>query len=164
MRIIFWEGCSRRFLWNISSCVTALSTEIITQDNWYGILCTHCEAAPTQHGFLVWKKTPCTMHWSDSEEFVCQVWTCHSVCQTFCSQGVGGVCLSACWDTHPPGQVPPGRYFPLGRYTPLAGTLPLVRYTPWAGTPPPMITAADGTHPTGMLSCWYNAFQTYCKS
>ena len=27
------------------------------------------------------------------------------VCQSFCSQG--GVCLSACWDTHPPGQTHP---------------------------------------------------------
>ena len=37
----------------------------------------------------------------------------------------GGVCLSACWDTHPP-----GRYIPLGRYPPS-------RYTPsaQAGTP-----------------------------
>ena len=41
-----------------------------------------------------------------------------------------------------PGQVPPSRYTPLGRYPPgrytppWAGTPPMSRYTPWAGTPP----------------------------
>ena len=51
--------------------------------------------------------------------------------------GAGGVCLSACWDT-PPGQTP----------------------SPPPGTPCPvhagidMATAADGTHPTGMHSCF----------
>ena len=49
-----------------------------------------------------------------------------SVCQQFCPQG-GGVCLSACWDTHPldrypPGQTPPGR--------PLLGRHPLGRHLP----------------------------------
>ena len=49
--------------------------------------------------------------------------------------GGGGVCLSACWDTHIPRQVHP---LPLGRYTPQTGT-------PWAGAPLP---SAD-TLPTG---------------
>ena len=50
-----------------------------------------------------------------------------------------GVCLSASWDTHPS----------------WAGT------PPWADTPilgkypPTMVTVADGTHPTGMLSCYF---------
>ena len=54
----------------------------------------------------------------------------------------GGVCPSACWDTPPPsrhslGQTPPGQ-------TP-----------PRADTPPQQTaTAADGTHPTGMHSCY----------
>ena len=94
------------------------------------------------------------------------------VCQSFCSQG--GVCLSACWDTHPPGRytlragTPPsprqvhppagtssGQVHTPGRCTPPgAGTLP----SPRAGTPPPMVTAADGTHPTGMLSCEAKVF------
>ena len=68
----------------------------------------------------------------------------------------GGVCLSACWDTTPPG---PGT--PLG-----AGTPPRTRHNPWtrhppeAGTPPGAEHAgrcgqrAGGTHPTGMLSCY----------
>ena len=93
------------------------------------------------------------------------------VCQSFCSEGEG-VCLSACWDTPPgrytPWQVPQGRYTPQqvhpldrytspagtppGRYTPQEGTLPS-RYTPGRHTPhPTTVTAADGTHPTGMLS------------
>ena len=56
-----------------------------------------------------------------------------------CSHG-GGVCLSACWDTTPPG-----------------------KDTPWSRHPsrsrhPPgeTATAADGTHPTGMHSCYYS--------
>ena len=67
----------------------------------------------------------------------------------------GGVSASVHAGIHTPsGQVPPpGRYIAPGRYTaPCAGTLP------WAGTTPrytPMtVTAVDGTHPTGMLSCY----------
>ena len=52
------------------------------------------------------------------------------VCQSFCSQG--GVCLSACWDTHPPGQTHP----PCPVHAGIDSA-----------------TAADGTHPTGMHSC-----------
>ena len=54
----------------------------------------------------------------------------------FCSPGE--LCIPACTgaDTllgrHPPGRTPP----------------------PWADTPPPMTTAADSTHPTGMHSCY----------
>ena len=63
-------------------------------------------------------------------------------------RGQGGVYLSACWDTpprqtpparHPPGQAPPRQTHPPGRQPPLADT-------------PPTVTAADGTHPTVMLS------------
>ena len=56
----------------------------------------------------------------------------------------GGVCLSACWHTPPPGRHPQPWQTP-----------PWVD-TPWQTPPPPlqqMATAADGTHPTGMLSC-----------
>ena len=61
----------------------------------------------------------------------------------------GGVCIPACsegvytpWthtptqDTHTPGRNP-------SRQTP-----------PWADTPPQTATEADGTHPTGMHSCY----------
>ena len=57
------------------------------------------------------------------------------VCQSFCSQGVSA-------SVHA-GKHPPGRYTPLGWYT-----------LPRAGTPPTTVTAADGTHPTEVHSCW----------
>ena len=55
----------------------------------------------------------------------------------------GGVCLSACWDTTPPGQTPPptGQTPPLGRH-PLLGR-----------TPPP----ADG-YCSGLYAYYWNAF------
>ena len=52
--------------------------------------------------------------------------------------GMGGVCLSACWDIHPLGRHPPGQ-------------------TVRAGID--MATAADGTHPTGMHSFLKQTFQ-----
>ena len=65
------------------------------------------------------------------------------------------------WQVHPPlaGTPPPGRYLP-GRYTPRRYTCPLAGTPPWAGTllwagkPPTTVTAADGTHPTRILSCF----------
>ena len=73
----------------------------------------------------------------------------------------GGVCLSACWDTtpyqeqtppqsrHPQEQTPPRSRHPPGTDTPRS------RHPP-EQTPPPRdtVTAADGTHPTGMHSCF----------
>ena len=59
-----------------------------------------------------------------------------SVCQEFCSQGGGGVCVSACWDTPPAWAVHAG----------IHPTCPV-----HAGID--MATAADGAHPTGMHSC-----------
>ena len=59
-----------------------------------------------------------------------------SVCQEFCPRGVGGaVCSSACWDT-PPRKHTPREVHPSLRKAHL-----------------PTVTAADCTHPTGMLSC-----------
>ena len=96
-----------------------------------------------------------------------------------CAHG-GGVCLSACWDTTPPGsRHPPGGDTPLGADTPLKQTppeqtLPQSRHPPpeqtWppksrppgADTPPPpgeTATAADGTHPTRMHSCFSCGFR-----
>ena len=52
-------------------------------------------------------------------------------------------------DRHSPGRHPPWANTPLGRPTPLG------RHPPWADTPPQQTaTAADGTHPTGMHSCF----------
>ena len=67
---------------------------------------------------------------------------------------------------------PPGRYTPLGRYTPQVGTPPQAgnppfRYTPGTGAPPRAVHArryeqqADGTHPTGMHSCFEHYFAIY---
>ena len=71
---------------------------------------------------------------------------------------------------HTPGQTPPadtpllGRY-PLGRHPserhplplgrPPPGKHPLGRHPPPGGHPPRTATAAGGTHPTGMHSCWH---------
>ena len=53
-------------------------------------------------------------------------------------------------DTHPL----PGRH-PKGRHIPWADTPSLSRHShSWPDAPPPTTTAADGTHPTGMYSCF----------
>ena len=42
------------------------------------------------------------------------------------------------------------------RHTPLADSSPLGSRPPWADSPhPPMATASDGTHLTGMHSCHF---------
>ena len=58
----------------------------------------------------------------------------------------GGVCLSACWDTPPRAGTPQQVHPP--------GSTPSLREAH-----PPTVTAADCTHPTGMLSyysCYYH--------
>ena len=96
---------------------------------------------------------------------------CHSV-----NRGVGGVYLSACWDTHPPRS----RHAPLGAdtLTPLGADTPPEQTPPGVDTPqrsrhPPgedtthpgadtpltsmlgrYCRRAGGTHPTGMQSCF----------
>ena len=75
------------------------------------------------------------------------------VCQSFCSQGGGGV-----WQTppgrHSPRQTPPWTDIP--GQTPHQADNPLAQcmleYTP-PDPPPPAATAPDGAHPTGMHSC-----------
>ena len=57
------------------------------------------------------------------------------VLMSFCSRG--GVCLSACWDTTPPG-----------------GTPPREAHTPWEAHPPGSTPPPPGTHSTGMHS-WF---------
>ena len=58
-------------------------------------------------------------------------------------------------DTHPWVNTPSGK-IPLGRHASPAQCM--LGYTPpcpvHAGIHPPTATAADGTHPTGMHSCW----------
>ena len=56
-----------------------------------------------------------------------------------------------CLGRHPPWQTPPLGRHPLGRHPP-GQTSPARQTPPWADIPP-MATAADGTHPTGMHSC-----------
>ena len=70
------------------------------------------------------------------------------------------VCDSVHWGggVHPPEQTPLSRH-PLGKHpqadTPLGGHPPRQANTPSRQTAPPeMATAADGTHPTGMHSCF----------
>ena len=79
-------------------------------------------------------------------------------CLSFCPQG--GVCPSACCDTPPPGQTPPGSRDPLplgSRHPPRES-----RHQPpsVADTPKQTATVADGTHSTGMHSCVIYATKT----
>ena len=70
---------------------------------------------------------------------------CHSVHR--------GVCLSACWDTTPQEQTPPEQTPPGGdplEQTPPREQIPRSRH-------PQTATVADGTHPTGMHSCYRSA-------
>ena len=60
------------------------------------------------------------------------------------------------WQT-PPAWADPSPRDPPWADTPWADT---PRQTPpWADTPLPAATAADGTHPTGMHSCFYAVFE-----
>ena len=84
----------------------------------------------------------------------------------------GGVCLSACWDTHPPGgDYPPELDTPREHDTPPRADTPLEQTpllliadtSPQSIDPPPLPSEhcweirsirAGGTHPTGMQSCF----------
>ena len=77
---------------------------------------------------------------------------CHSVHR-------GGVCLSACWDTTtpPPSRSrhpTPGADTPPQAGTPQGADTPPEQAPPGGGTPQQTATVTDGTHPTGMHSCW----------
>ena len=72
-------------------------------------------------------------------------------------EAAGCICLSACWDTHRPGQTPPckqppGQIPPPGRHP---STHPPQANTTRPDTLQQTATAADGTNPTGMHSCLY---------
>ena len=70
------------------------------------------------------------------------------VCVKNSDHGGGGVYLSACWDTHtPPAQSMLGYTQPLP-----SACLDTSPFPVHAGID--MATAADGTHPTGMHSCY----------
>ena len=96
------------------------------------------------------------------------------MCQEFCPQGGGGSARDPLdrLGRHPPpgrqtlplGRYPPGRHqslaeTPLGRHplgqTPPSGRLPPGKTPPWPDIPSQQkATAVDGTHPTGMYSCF----------
>ena len=102
----------------------------------------------------------------------CEGYVFTPVCQSFCSHWGGGFCLSACWDTTPRGAdtpqeqtTPPGAdtHLPPGsRSPPGADTSPREQTHPPESRQPPReqttpretAAAADGTHPTGMHSCF----------
>ena len=78
-----------------------------------------------------------------------------------CPRGGGGVCLSACWDTTLPEQTPPRADTPQRADTPPQEQTPppksrppKSRHPPRSRPPRDTATAADGTHPTGMHSCF----------
>ena len=70
------------------------------------------------------------------------------------STGGRGVCLSACWDIHPPGADPPEQTSPPSRPPREQTHTPPRKQTPAYGQ------RAVGTHPTGMHSC-YITFDAY---
>ena len=92
---------------------------------------------------------------------------CFNTCLSFCSERGGG--LSACWDTTTPwdqappqDQPPPRTRHPQGPDTP--GTRHPLDQAPSQDQAPPKpgippgaetATAVDGTHPTGMHSCFF---------
>ena len=104
---------------------------------------------------------------------------CFYTCLSFCPRG-GGVCLSACWDTHtpwadtplavhagihPPGQTPPGQTPP---WQCMLGYIPPLPSVCWDAQCPvhagiDMATAADGRHPTGMYSCHFCCNMSYLR-
>ena len=74
-----------------------------------------------------------------------------SVCQEFCPGGLLASVHAGIHHPHPLGSHPAGQT-PLGRHPP--------GRHPWADTrPQQMSTAADGTHRTGMHSCYLIYFQ-----
>ena len=93
---------------------------------------------------------------------------CFYTCLSFCSQGWGSASVHAGtppppragtpWEQTPPRSGTPPNQAPPGSRHPLEHTPPQTRNTPRSRQPPPpgaeTATAADGTHPTGMHSCW----------
>ena len=71
------------------------------------------------------------------------------------------------WADTNPGQTPPQQTPPQGRHHPGIHppwqTSPLSRYPLGRHPPPPTATAADGTHPTGMLSCLVGMLGESCE-
>ena len=93
-----------------------------------------------------------------------------NTCQEFCPQDGGGCLPDTPLDRlgrHPPWQADtPWADIPLGRH-PSPGhthTLPGRHPLRQTGPPPPQtVTAADGTHPTGMHSCFTISFRCCLK-
>ena len=70
----------------------------------------------------------------------------------------GGVCLSACWDTTPPGGDPPGPGNPLGG-DPHGTRYPLGGDPPRPGTPPSPVQSMLGD----MVNAWVVRIQLECN-
>ena len=68
----------------------------------------------------------------------------------------GGGCLSACWDTTPPGADPPGADIPQSRHPPGADT------PPWSSPPgsrhPPWEAHSSIRSTSGRYASYWNAF------
>ena len=60
----------------------------------------------------------------------------------------GGVCLSACWDTHPPGADTPGSRHPPRPDTPLGADMPPEQTSPPGANPPGANTPGSRHPPT----------------
>ena len=83
----------------------------------------------------------------------------------------GGVCLSACWDTHlpradtplradtPKADTPPRADTPRKQTHPLGADTPPRADTPLPKQTPAYSQRAAGTHPTGMHSCYRIAYE-----
>ena len=125
-----------------------MPTQQFTQSQYTGM----SELAHTSHSTIIASNGQCLLHFYRPQTKLRKGNAFTPVCQSFYSQG--SVCLSACWDTHPPppGQTPPGQIPP-------AQTLPIPVHT---GID--MATAADGTHPTGMHSCHCEEFSISPKA
>ena len=81
---------------------------------------------------------------------VCEGYVFTPVCQSFCSQGGGGVCRSACWDKHQNSwsrhPLPRSRH-PLPKATTLLGIANPQEQTPWSRHPPEQTPLLEQTPP-----------------
>ena len=123
-----WLGC------NLSSSSLVLDDLLVLKEIMLKIYLSHSKRHKTERWALQTYLPPAN-----------EVWGKVIFLHLFVILFMGGVCLSACWDTHPwadtpQEQTPPGTRHPPAEH---AG-----RYSQRRG----------GTHPTGMQSCCFHAF------